>query len=102
MTNEELTVVKRVYREIGVPLGMAPMVEAVVRLTIKAARNAALEQAAELADRHSGEAGRIRLSKGFAFKRMSRDAQEEISAEERGEDIAAEIIAAAIRALKEG
>jgi len=43
MTSEELTIVKRVYREIGVPLGMAPMVEAVVRLTIKAARNAALE-----------------------------------------------------------
>ena len=50
MTSEELTIVKRVYREIGVPLGMAPMVEAVVRLTIKAARNAALEEAANVAE----------------------------------------------------
>lgn len=55
-------------------------------------RSAALEEAARIAEDHIGAAARHRRAKNIA-------STPDIRAEERGEDIAAEIIAKAIRAL---
>ena len=56
------------------------------------------EECAKVADSHKGAAAASRRDKGMKFGEMEDGAVVEISAEERGEDIAAEIIAAAIRA----
>lgn len=61
-------------------------------------RGEALEEAAKIADAHKGS-----YAKRPAYKQIMRSASEEdkleIRAEERGEDIAAEMIARAIRGL---
>lgn len=59
-----------------------------------------LELAAKVADRHKGAAERSRRAKkAHTYKFASDEARMEIAAEERGEDIAAEIIAREIRKL---
>ena len=61
---------------------------------------AGLEAAAIVADQHRGSAAKARLAKDQPLGRIDDDGLVvEIRAEERGEDIAAEIIAKAIRAL---
>ncbi len=61
---------------------------------------AGLAMAAIVADQHRGAAAKARLAKGNPLGKMDDDGLVvEIRAEERGEDIAAEIIAKAIRAL---
>jgi hypothetical protein len=61
---------------------------------------AGLEAAAKVADQHRGSAAKARLAKDQPLGMMDDDGLVvEIRAEERGEDIAAEIIAKAIRAL---
>ncbi len=54
------------------------------------------ERCAKIAEAHKGAAARKRLSRGQKLH-MAVDGYEEIVAEERGEDIAAEIIAREIR-----
>lgn len=56
-----------------------------------------LERAAQIADAHKGSAAAKRAKQPW---KLSPEALDEIRAEERGEDIAAEMIAKAIRALK--
>ena len=61
---------------------------------------AGLAMAAIVADQHRGAAAKARLAKGNPLGKMDDDGLVvEIRAEERGEDIAAEIISKAIRAL---
>ena len=61
---------------------------------------AGLEAAAIVADQHRGSAAKARIAEGQPLGRIDDDGLVvEIRAEERGEDIAAEIIAKAIRAL---
>lgn len=62
-------------------------------------RRAAMEDAAKIADAHQDAAQRLRRAKfPKALKYASEELQTEIVAEERGEKIAAEIIARNIRA----
>ena len=60
----------------------------------------AREMAARQAEKHKGAATQQRLDRGQRLSFLPSDAQDEIQAEERGEDIAAEIIARRIRALQ--
>lgn len=69
---------------------------------IAAAVEAEREACAKVAESHKGSAAKRRLSRGLKLSHVHPDAQMEIVAEERGEDIAARIIAQAIRARKEG
>ena len=64
------------------------------------ARAAAIEECAKVALVHRGSAAKKRQEKA-KLPKMSPDTMNEILAEERGEDIAVEIIAAAIRALRD-
>lgn len=59
----------------------------------------AYERAAKVADAHKGAAAKKRQAKGMLGRNMDDGLYVEVFAEERGENIAAEIIAAAIRAL---
>ena len=63
--------------------------------------NEKLEEAAGWADKHKGSATRRRLDRGNKLRDYDDAVVAEIQAEERGEDIAAEIIAVCIRALKD-
>jgi len=56
------------------------------------------EACAVAAEKHKGAAANERHRKGLRFTQMQPEAVAEIEAEERGEDIAAEIIARTIRA----
>lgn len=58
------------------------------------------ERAAETATAHKGSAAKHRRSMGLKLGHLEPDAQTEIQAEERGEDIAAGVIAREIRALQ--
>lgn len=58
-----------------------------------------VEEAAKVAEAHKGAAARKRRERGTKLGHLDEWAQAEITAEERGEDIAAAIIAAAIRSL---
>jgi hypothetical protein len=60
-----------------------------------------LEAAAKIADAHKGQAARDRIKRRLPLSDVSPEAAEEIRAEERGEDIASEIIAKNIRTLKD-
>ena len=55
------------------------------------------ERCARIAEAHIGSAAARRRQKGQQFKFLPDDVAAEIQAEERGEDIAAEIIARTIR-----
>ena len=57
------------------------------------------ERCAKVAEKHKGSAAAKRRHKGQQFKFLPPDAVPEIEAEERGEDIASEMIARAIRNL---
>lgn len=57
------------------------------------------QRCAAVADKHKGSAAAKRRAKGKQFKFLPTDAVPEIEAEERGEDIASEMIARAIRDL---
>lgn len=59
----------------------------------------ALKAAAEIAMDHKGSAERKRTERGLRLSKFSAYEQDEVVAEERGEDIASEMIAAAILAL---
>lgn len=61
-------------------------------------REAAIEECAKIAEAHIGSASKQRLARGLRLSTMSPDAIAEVQAEERGEDIAAELIAKRIRA----
>ena len=79
-----------------------PLVEHIGRLCLKVeteVRKEALLKAAAIAHAHIGAAKRERIKSKIAP--MNFDAEREILAEERGEDIAAERIEKAIRALVE-
>ena len=68
---------------------------------LKKARNDGLEEAAAVAAAHRGSAAKKRLGRGMPLGSMQNDFEREsITSEERGEDIAAEMIAAAIRERK--
>lgn len=58
------------------------------------------ERCAKIAEAHIGAAERTRQQRGQTFRNMPIDAAQEIEAEERGETIAAEMIARAIRAIR--
>lgn len=60
------------------------------------------EACAAIADKHKGAAAKKRRTTGKKLSGFPDMAQLEIQSEERGEDIASETIAAAIRARKEG
>ena len=60
----------------------------------------AQEWAVEVADGHKGSAQRKRLARGLRLANLPDHAQAEVVAEERGEDIASEVIAREIRALQ--
>ena len=64
-------------------------------------RPAVLQQAAEVAKAHKGSAAKKRIARGQRLSMVDEAAWPEITAEERGEDIAAEMIEAAILALAE-
>lgn len=66
---------------------------------VEAQRDNAYEQCAKIADSHKGAADKEARKKGL-YRNLRPEAYEEIRAEQRGEDIAAEIIARNIRALK--
>jgi hypothetical protein len=66
-----------------------------LRRQITEARAKAIEDAAKVADAHKGQAARDRAKKPKPFGGWG----DEVFAEERGEDIAAEVIAAAICSL---
>lgn len=55
------------------------------------------ERCAKIADSHKGSAARKRRERGQKLSNFGLDNSDEIQCEERGEDIAAEMIAAAIR-----
>ena len=55
------------------------------------------ERCAKIAMKHRGEAAKRRKMRGQSLSSFTDEHQAEIRAEERGEDIAAEMIAAAIR-----
>ena len=59
------------------------------------------EECAKIADAHKGSAAKQRQEKGHLLRDMEDGLHVEVNAEERGEDIAAETIAAAIRARGE-
>lgn len=59
------------------------------------------ERCANIAEAHKGSAARRRLERGQKLSHFGLDNSEEIRAEERGEDIAAEMIARAICAIAE-
>ncbi len=59
------------------------------------------EACAKLAEQHKGSAARRRKERGQRLVSYSPEIQIEINAEERGEDLAAECIARAIRARSE-
>lgn len=61
---------------------------------------AARERAARVASDHKGAAQRKRHARGQRLASLPDYAQAEVEAEERGEDIASEVIAREIRALK--
>ena len=62
-------------------------------------RRRVLEEAVAIAKAHKGTAKAERLARGMKLGFLDREAQTEIAAEERGEDIAADKIADAIHAL---
>ena len=72
-----------------------------MREETQAAVPAETEWAAGLADVQTGKAERMRRQQGIRLGDLSAESQVEILAEERGERIAAEEIAAAIRKLHE-
>jgi hypothetical protein len=57
------------------------------------------ERCAKVAEKHKGAAAKRRLARGMRLGSLPHDAQNEIVAEERGEDIASEMIVRAIRDL---
>lgn len=57
------------------------------------------ERCAKVAEKHKGSAAAKRRHRGQQFKFLPPDAVPEIEAEERGEDIASDMIARAIRDL---
>ena len=59
------------------------------------------EACAKLAEQHKGSAARRRKERGQRLVNYGPEIQNEINAEERGEDLAAECIARAIRARSE-
>lgn len=63
-------------------------------------RDEVLEEAAKVAESFHGKAKRDRIAKGWKMSRFQPHERDEIAAEENGENIAAEQIAASIRALK--
>ena len=65
---------------------------------IRAGRIAGLSEAENIAKAQKGKATERRHESGLMLHTLAVEDQNEILAEERGEDIAAEIIAAAIRA----
>jgi len=65
----------------------------------KTATAIVLEAAAEVAKAHKGSATKKRISRGQKLNNVTNEMRWEIVAEERGEDIAAEMIEAAIIAL---
>lgn len=64
-------------------------------------RLAGLKEAAAVAKAHKGSAAKKRRERGIKLSSMEEWQQQEVIAEERGEDIAADIITRAIRALME-
>jgi hypothetical protein len=69
------------------------------RVEAEAALDIALKAAADIAKDHKGSAKRKRIERGLRLSKFSAYEQDEIIAEERGEDIASEMIASAILAL---
>ena len=69
------------------------------RIEAEAALDIALKAAAEIAMDHKGSAKRERTERGLKLSKFSAYEQDEILAEERGEDIASGMIASAILAL---
>lgn len=65
----------------------------------EAGRVQGLEEAAKVADAHRGRAAKERVQRGRRLSMLPPAVRDEILAEERGEDIAAELIAKDIRAL---
>lgn len=72
-----------------------------VDLALAEARKGERERAARVAAAHKGAGERNRKARGFSMRNTSEEGCLEIYAEERGEDIASDCIAAAIRALPE-
>lgn len=92
MTPEEWT--KRIYGTDGCSWGFTPKdIAAAIRAAVEEER----EACAEIAQRHKGAAQKRRRDRGQKLSLYEPFEQNEIVAEERGEDIAADIIAAAIR-----
>jgi 23S rRNA pseudoU1915 N3-methylase RlmH len=65
----------------------------------EAALDIALKAAAEIAEDHKGSAERKRTERGLKLSKLSTYEQYKILAEERGKDIASEMIASAILSL---
>lgn len=78
------------------------MIDDFLHERITEARLSAIEAAAQIADRHKGAARAERVARAKHRPRVADDpaALTEILAEERGEDIAADMISEKIRALK--
>jgi hypothetical protein len=72
-----------------------------VKYMIETAVLAEREACAKVADEQIGEGHRSRMRKGMKLGKLPHYAQDEIAAEERGETIASECIAKAIRARNE-
>ena len=69
------------------------------RIEAEAALDIALKAAAEIAMDHKGSAKRKRTERGLKLSKLSTYEQYKILAEERGKDIASEMIASAILSL---
>lgn len=67
---------------------------------LQSSRDEVLEEAAKKADAHKGSAAKRRRERGQKLAHMTNQEAAEIVTEERGEDIAAGMIATAIRSLK--
>lgn len=86
---------KRYYGE-DVPLSTGPHPDP-IQGAIDDAVAIERERCAKIAESHKGSAARKRRSSGQKLSSFGLDSADEILCEERGEDIAAEMIAAAIR-----
>jgi hypothetical protein len=71
----------------------------VVLAALRSQREEVIEECAAVAWAHKGKAAELRQARKVNMALLTQEARDEIKSEERGEDIAAEIIADAIRAL---
>ena len=93
---EEVQSVFQHWREEG-SMRVRDLVLSTYEKGIAAGRASMKEEAAKVADAHKGSAA-AKIS-STRWKQMDDELKETIRSEERGEDIASEMIAAAIRAL---